>query len=443
MMEDRAFRRLRGYLFGELVAPQDVQAFVRYRRAMSVRGMELVGYILLFGNLLFWPTDLWLFRHSPEGLRAFALWRLVLTLCCTFGLLLLRLRPVRKHRAVLWIFAICVLLTATTGGLWISRLGGLDQPFFYAIYTFAGVSMALLVPLWLRIMFTYCTTALFLLGFFGSHPQHLKYPHLPSVMMVLISANGAYVLIGHVIYLLSKKTFLQGQALSRAAAELAIESQKSERLLLNVLPAAIAARLKEDQKPIADGFGNVTVLFADIVGFTQLSASLPPHALVQLLNGVFSEFDQAAERLGLEKIKTIGDAYMVAGGLPSPRPDHAIAVADMALCMREIVGRYAGKNGAALRLRVGIHSGPVVAGVIGARKFIYDLWGDTVNTASRMESHGLPDEIQVSEATHDLLVAHFRLTARGPIEIKGLGPMPTWFLNGRRIADSAGGAGPP
>ena len=434
--------RLRGYLFGDRVAPEDVQAFLHHRRALSVRGMELVGYILLLGNLLFWPTDLILFADSPEGLRAFALWRGVLTLCCIGGLWLLRWRAVRKHPLVLWIFAIAVLLTATTGGLFISRLGGLDQPFFYAIYTFGGVSIALLVPLRLRAMFTYSTTVLFLLSFFGSHPQHLRYPHLPSVLMVLFSSNCAYVLIGHIIYLLAKKSFLQEQALARTAAELVVESQKSERLLLNVLPAAIAARLKEEQKPIADGFANVSVLFADIVGFTQLSASLPPHELVQLLNGLFSEFDRAAEGLGLEKIKTIGDAYMVAGGLPMPRADHAIAVADMALAMRQIVSRYAGQNGTALRLRVGIHSGPVVAGVIGARKFIYDLWGDTVNTASRMESHGLPDEIQVSEATQALLAAHFELTPRGAIEIKGLGRMSTWLLKGRRVAEQAGGSTP-
>jgi hypothetical protein len=153
-----------------------------------------------------------------------------------------------------------------------------------------------LVPLWLRAMLTYSTTALFLLSFFGSHPQYLRYPQLPSVLIVLFASNCIYVLIGHIIYLLAKKSFLQGQALARAAAELAVESQKSERLLLNVLPAAIAARLKEEQKPIADGFASVTVLFADIVGFTQLAASLPPHELVKLLNGVFSEFDEVAER---------------------------------------------------------------------------------------------------------------------------------------------------
>jgi class 3 adenylate cyclase len=209
------------------------------------------------------------------------------------------------------------------------------------------------------------------------------------------------------------------------------ERAKSERLLLNVLPAPIAARLRDAESTIADRVEDVTVLFADLVGFTQLSASADAHDVVDLLNGLFSRFDELAERHGLEKIKTIGDAYMVAGGLPTPRPDHAEAIADMALEMiHELEGRRAGP-GPPLELRIGIDTGPVVAGVIGIRRFIYDVWGDTVNTASRMESHGVPGKIQVTERTYAVLRDRYAFVERGTIDVKGRGPMRTWFLEGR------------
>jgi class 3 adenylate cyclase len=170
-------------------------------------------------------------------------------------------------------------------------------------------------------------------------------------------------------------------------------------------------------------------LFADIVGFTPLSAGLPPERVVAILDEVFSTFDALADEHGLEKIKTIGDAYMVAGGIPVPREDHCEAVADMALAMLAACasGRVAE---AGIRLRAGIDTGPVVAGVIGRRKFIYDLWGDTVNTASRMESHGIPGSIQVTEAVHRRLCDRYRLEPRGTVDVKGKGPMATWVLIG-------------
>ncbi len=213
-----------------------------------------------------------------------------------------------------------------------------------------------------------------------------------------------------------------------ALAALKDAHHRSETLLLNVLPAAIASRLKATPGTIADHFDAVTILFADLVGFTQMSARIPPQALVDLLNEIFSDFDALADRHGLEKIKTIGDAYMVVGGLPALRPDHADAVAAMALDMLEVVQRHATRTGMDLAIRIGIHSGPAVAGVIGRRKFIYDLWGDAVNTASRMESHGMPGQVQVSDATRVLLSSAFVLTPRGTIEVKGKGPMETWLL---------------
>ncbi len=218
----------------------------------------------------------------------------------------------------------------------------------------------------------------------------------------------------------------------RAEARLAEEHERSERLLRNILPGAISARLKENGEAIADGFAEVTVLFADLVGFTELSQKLSPAELVEMLNRTFSAFDDLAERFGVEKIKTIGDCYMVAAGLPERRADHVEIIARMALGMREALERINREGGYALRLRIGMHTGPVVAGVIGKRKFIYDLWGDTVNTASRMESSGAPGEIQVTREVKERLEGRFDIELRGLIQVKGKGEMETYLLKGER-----------
>ena len=213
--------------------------------------------------------------------------------------------------------------------------------------------------------------------------------------------------------------------------ELEAEKQKSEQLLLNVLPAPIAERLKAGENLIVDRFDNVSVLFADIVGFTTLSTKKTPEELVTMLNELFSLFDRLAEQHGLEKIKTIGDAYMVVAGIPQPIADSAIAIAHMALDMLDGVADYSRTHGIELGIRVGIHTGTVVAGVIGKKKFIYDLWGDTVNTASRMESHGVPNRVHVTTQTYEALKGVFELEERGAIEIKGKGVMTTYLLVGR------------
>jgi class 3 adenylate cyclase len=221
---------------------------------------------------------------------------------------------------------------------------------------------------------------------------------------------------------------------STEAAELELEKahRQSESLLLNILPHSIAVRLKEKEESIADGFDNVTILFADVVGFTPLSEKLDPAVLVAFLNRLFSEFDRMAEALGLEKIKTIGDAYMVAGGIPEPRRDHASAIAKMAVQMQAFVSTIPTPAGQTLRLRIGINTGPAIAGVIGLRKFTYDLWGDAVNTAARMESHGIPGEIQVTERTRMLLDDEYEFEERGVVEIKGKGPMVVSLLRGAK-----------
>jgi adenylate cyclase len=216
----------------------------------------------------------------------------------------------------------------------------------------------------------------------------------------------------------------------RAMAALSRERERSERLLLNVLPEEIASQLKESGEVIARRHPDVTVMFADIVGFTPLAGTMEPEAVVHLLNGLFTRFDALASRQGLEKIKTIGDAYMVAGGLPVPRPDHPDAVAEMALAMRDAVAAVSAESGHPLAVRIGIDTGPVVAGVIGRSKFSYDLWGDTVNTASRMESHALPDSIQVTQRTYDRLRDRYRFEERGEIDVKGKGGMRAYLLLG-------------
>ncbi len=214
--------------------------------------------------------------------------------------------------------------------------------------------------------------------------------------------------------------------------QLEIERQKSENLLMNILPTPIAQRLKENKSVIADYYDSATVLFTDIVDFTKISENLTPSGLVQFLNQVFSTFDSLVEKYQLEKIKTIGDAYMVAGGFPEPRPDHVEAVAELALEMRDVLAAvHAGKNHSVC-MRTGIHTGPAVAGVIGTKKFIYDVWGDTVNTASRMESHGVGAKIQVSEATYKVLEDKYILEQRGMIEIKGKGRLMTYWLQGKK-----------
>ena len=256
-----------------------------------------------------------------------------------------------------------------------------------------------------------------------------------SVLEALLTGTylaTAIVVGGFVAYGLERTTrhdYLQEERLAR-------ERERSEQLLLNVLPASVAARLKAGEQPIADTVEEATVLFADLVGFTKLSSTISPEELVGRLGTLFSAFDTETERLGLEKIKTIGDAYMVAAGVPDPCPDHAGAAAELGLALRSTLGRLNAEQEWNFGIRIGIHSGPLVAGVIGEQRFSYDVWGDTVNTASRMESHGAPGQIQVSEATRSRLEARYLFEDRGEMEIKGKGPMRTFFLLGAKDGHS-------
>lgn len=269
-----------------------------------------------------------------------------------------------------------------------------------------------------------------------------------AYLIVNVSSKGNFIVLSYATWLLeavacyggfiqagiSRTVFMQQKVISEQREKLNREYQRSENLLHNILPRSVAERLKGEQAIIADHFDAITVLFADIVDFTILSERLSPTELVHLLNRIFSIFDSLAEQYRLEKIKTIGDAYMVAGGIPVPQSDHLEAIADFALEMLQQLARFNAKYKEDFKLRVGIHTGPAVAGVIGVKKFVYDIWGDTVNTASRMESHGIAGEIQTSEKTYLFLRDKYALKERGVIDIKGKGKMKTYLLQGKKEA---------
>lgn len=223
---------------------------------------------------------------------------------------------------------------------------------------------------------------------------------------------------------------IQRKQLESQHLRLIQEQEKSELLLLNILPVSISERLKGGEQRCADSHANVSVLFADLVGFTRMSQGMTASQLVEVLHALFSEFDQLVEQAALEKIKTIGDCYMLVGGLPEARDDHAKAVVSTALLMLEAMDRFNEANNTELMMRIGIHSGPVVAGVIGKHKFTYDLWGNTVNVSSRMESSGTPGRVHISAQTAELLGDDFALESRGLVQAKGLGEVATFYVNG-------------
>ena len=258
-----------------------------------------------------------------------------------------------------------------------------------------------------------------------------RWRHIPVIFLTAKTETADIVQgfeLGAVDYV--AKPFNTHELLARVNTHLTMDRlrRENERLLLNILPESVADRLKSGDERIADRFEEVTVLFADIVDFTQLAAAMPAHVLVELLNDLFTQFDLAAEKLGIEKIKTIGDAYMAVCGLPEPCADHTERMVRMALRLMEIAREFSENRGTTVRLRIGINSGAVVAGVVGRNKFIYDLWGDAVNLASRMESHGLPDTIQVTRSVIENLQGRYPFEPRGTVEVKGKGAVETWTL---------------
>lgn len=319
-------------------------------------------------------------------------------------------------------------------GFWLIAPTNAIYPWFlvmmlYAGTVFRGSERRWKYPLLLFLTALFITGAWFDVYAPASSPLGngaIMLAHMPPEAFAEFGFSGLATMAIAVVFLV----VINSEQMRLTEAHLEREHEKSERLLLNILPKNIAERLKNDPKVIADGFPVATVLFSDIVGFTPMSEKLSPAELVAVLNQLFTGFDRIAARHGLEKIKTIGDAYMVAAGVPVPTPNHAHAVAAMAVEMRAFALDFGSKLEPPVGIRIGVHSGPVVAGVIGESKFAYDLWGDTVNTASRMESSGTPGTIHCSEATRKLLGDAFTFESRGLVELKGKEPMQTYFVTG-------------
>lgn len=335
-----------------------------------------------------------------------------------------------------WVPAVTVLMNASAGFMAIGLAEALLPEGFDL--TVAGMGMVLVLffaftvfllhplPAALTVA-TYSITyvAIITAEYLAGEVDAIRY-WVTTVLLASAYAGGLFINVQ--IERQMRQRFRDEKTIERQSRVIDTQRREADDLLLNILPAEIVERLKAGPGVIAQRFEAVTVLFADVVGFTQLSARVAPDRLVEVLNKAFTRFDELASHFGVEKIKTIGDAYMAVAGVPRPRSDHAQVIADLALAMRcESVEL----DGNTLEFRIGISSGPAVAGVIGIHKFAYDLWGDTVNTAERMESSGISGEIQVSEATHDLLERSHRMRDRGVVDIKGIGPCRTWFLDGR------------
>lgn len=401
-------------------------SFEEWQHEFMYTRLILAIALWLFYQLSFLPFDLYRLFFHPQTLNNFWLTLLLTRTGFLLSFLFLLKSPYgRRHLGLVFL---CVLLCITlTFQVFKSLEGEAFNNFFMWMTPF--FCQAIVVPVRWKL---HLLAQVIVIGYyFGVNGILLKLDVLlpPNNLGQMFLFLFWYCLVCDLsVFMYERLARAEFQARHRLTAE----QEKSERLLLNILPQSIADRLKQEHRTIADSFAEVTVLFADIVGFTALSARIPPQELVELLNQVFSAFDQLAAKHDLEKIKTIGDAYMAVAGLPQHRNDHAQAIANMALDMQEALRHLNQQTGRSLNIRIGIHTGPVVAGVIGLRKFAYDLWGDTVNTASRMESYGIPGEIQVSRTTYECLRQDYWLEERGVISVRGKGEMTTFLLKGKQ-----------
>ena len=385
----------------------------RYVRALN--GMVLIVTGLLWIQL---PFAITLLPESRYILASFILWPI-------FWQVIPLLNHLGKYTAARLFFSFSTLLLIAFDAL---QLGPSTENHLFMMSVFLG-GFIIYPPRemrWLILVIVLSSAALIgLEWFYQVHGALVTFP-LEFVRITRWSSMSALFLIVLAI------TAYHYKLITDAERNLELEHQRSEGLLLNILPASIAERLKNKEKPIADQIDDASVLFADLIGFTELADKIPHERVVELLDKLFSEFDRIASKHGLEKIKTIGDSYMVAGGVPQPLPGHHSAVAACALEMLEYMSGRPAPEALNLGIRIGIHTGPVVAGVICEKKFAYDVWGDTVNTASRMESHGVPNRIQVSAAFYEQTRNLFQYESRGFVHIKGKGKLETYLIVSKR-----------
>ncbi len=385
---------------------------MRLRKALLV----LIALLILPISITWWL--LYLYFGSWTGWLAFGYSVVSVTSIVVFA---------RDHNVdrLLWFQLLSILVLPTVSMIWLGGVLPAGGVGLWAILAplgalvFRGVAAGLRWYSAFLIMFVATGTLGSVLGFPSPVPVWFS-----TLMLILNIAVGGTIVFT-LLALFAKQRL-------DALAALRVEQDKAENLLLNILPKSIADRLRGNTQTIADSFTSASILFADVVDFTPFAQRLPASEVVGILDRLFTHFDSLAERYGLEKIKTIGDCYMVAAGVPTPRSDHATAIARMAVDMREAMRDADAIGDLGLELRIGINSGPVVAGIIGRKRFLYDLWGDAVNTASRMESHGSPGQIQITRATYELLKDDFVCEPRGTLEVKGKGAMETWFLVGPR-----------
>lgn len=407
-----------GMTRGKLSSSASIQEFKSY-----ILTNQILVLIIISNGLL-------VLAHMLLMLLGYRVFSGTLVTACSLGIyiLCLRLSHLEKANLCKFIFLLAVNTHIAALIFVYGTLSGVQFLFFCAF----------VLPLILsthrnltKIIFSMSlSSTLFICGYV----YYLDAAARPLVFLPTVARFGYFVNALFSFFLLGMCVLYFFRATHKAEDNLERERKRSDDLLLNILPKSIAERLKQKEDLIADQFDNVTVLFADIVGFTDLSLTLKPAELVYVLNGLFTKFDQLTGKHDLEKIKTIGDAYMVVSGVPTPVENHAARIAEMSLDMLEAVQDWAGQLGFELQIRIGIHSGSIVAGVIGKRKFIYDLWGDAVNTASRMESHGVPGRIQISSDTYELLKGNYDIKFRNRIQVKGRGRMRTYFLEGRKAA---------
>jgi len=434
LSEFGAFIQTKWKIFSSDFVLSQAPTYDTWRKHLIRKRLNLGFSLALLSYFTFSVSEINNFFFNPENFHPSWLATQIVVECgLIIGLLILRTPLGQKHPASMfllfsWLVTITPQIRETLSG--VARASIIEWPLMF-------FSQATLIPVYWPLhlisqlgVFVYYQGTKILLNLKVELPADwmtADFLFLYLFWICLICNLSVYLYDR-----LARSEFNSRKALEKAYIQVKEEQERSESLLLNILPHSIAQRLKLQPSTIADSFTDAGVLFADIVGFTELSGRFDPPQLVDLLNQIFSEFDHLAELHGLEKIKTIGDAYMVVSGLPIPHDDYAEAIANMALDMQKILREFNLKTEQNFHIRIGIATGPVVAGVIGIKKFIYDLWGDTVNIASRMESHGVADEIQVTETTYLVLKQQYLFEKRGIIDVKGKGKMTTYLLKGKQ-----------